>query len=106
MPDHLHLLLEGRFANSDLKRFVSSYKQHTGYRYKLYVAQGFSPAQLGQLKLWQTSYYDHVLRKDEDILDIARYILNNPTRKKLVKHFLEYKFVGSFEIETDSLMQG
>jgi putative transposase len=34
MPDHLHLLLEGEDYSSDMKRFVSSFKQHTGYHYK------------------------------------------------------------------------
>jgi hypothetical protein len=67
------------------------------------VVQGFSPAQsLAQtrkLKLWQPSYYDHVLRKDEDTLNVARYILDNPVRKGLVKHFLEYGFSGSFEMD-------
>lgn len=109
MPDHLHLLLEGISPDSDLKRFISSYKQYTGYHYKKYVAQGFSPAQKGgfspaqkkKSNLWQPSYYDHILRKDEDILHIARYILDNPVRKNLVKHFLDYEFVGSFELDIE-----
>jgi len=101
MPDHLHLLLEGVSPESDLKKFISSYKQYAGYHYKMDVAQGFSPAQRTQLKLWQPSYYDHILRKDEDILDIARYILDNPVRKKLVKRFQDYKFLGSFELDIE-----
>lgn len=41
MPDHLHLLLEGIFPNSDLKRFITSYKQYTGYHYKTHVTQAY-----------------------------------------------------------------
>lgn len=129
MPDHLHLLVEGESPDSDLKRFISSYKQYTGYYYKDkdYVAQGFSPAQTKHVaqdhkkdvaqdfspaqtaetknrKLWQPSYYDHVLRKDEDILSVARYVVGNPVRKALVKHFLDYEFIGSFELDTESLL--
>ena len=108
MPDHLHLLIEGESPDSDLKRFISSYKQYTGYYYKKTVAQGFSPAQsLAQRKnskLWQPSYYDHVLRKDEDILSVARYVVDNPVRKAFVKHFLEYKFTGSFELDIECLL--
>ena len=91
MPDHLHLLLEGIFPDSDLKKFVSSYKQYTGYLYK----------ERGKTKLWQPSYHDHILRKDEDILSVAQYILNNPVRKKLVEHFLDFKFSGSFEFDRE-----
>ena len=103
MPDHLHLLVEGESHDSDLKRFISSYKQHTGYYYKMHVAQGFSPAQRKSFKLWQPSYYDHILRKDEDILSVAMYIVNNPVRKGLAKHFMDYEFIGSFELELERL---
>jgi putative transposase len=106
MPDHLHLLVEGGSSDSDLKRFISTYKQYTGYYYKDndYVAQGFSPAQTKIPKLWQPSYYDHVLRKDEDTLSVARYVVGNPVRKALVKHFLDYEFIGSFELDIESLL--
>jgi len=46
-------------------------------------------------KLWQPSFYDHVLRNDEDLPAVARYILNNPVRKGLVDHYTEYVFSGS-----------
>ncbi len=134
MPDHLHLLIEGKFPGSDLKKFVSSYKQSTGYHYKKYVAQsrsaglqscqnkaspaaqknyvaqGFSPAPKPAAQdrsaglqscqaLWQPSYYDHILRKDEAITDIAQYIFDNPVRKGLVKHYPDYEHKGSFELD-------
>lgn len=108
MPDHLHFLVEGESPDSDLKRFISSYKQCTGYHYKKHVTQGFSPAQSPapkkNPKLWQPSYYDHVLRKDEDILSVARYVVGNPVRKALVKHFLDYEFIGSFELDVEALV--
>ena len=81
MPDHLHLLLEGDKLDSDLKRFISAFKQSAGYSYsknfktaKLSdskprnLAQSFSSA--GNGKLWQPSYYAHVLRKDEDLVGV------------------------------------
>ncbi len=34
MPDHLHLLIEGEKSDSDMKKFISSYKQQTGYYYE------------------------------------------------------------------------
>jgi len=89
MPNHIHLLLQGNSPDCDLKRFISAYKQSTGYQYK----------KQERSKLWQPSYYDHVLRKDEDMFSIARYILGNPVRKNLATHFLEYKYVGSFAFD-------
>jgi REP element-mobilizing transposase RayT len=40
--------------------------------------------------LWQKAFYDHALRKDEDVQNIARYIVANPLRAGLVKNIGEY----------------
>lgn len=93
MPDHLHIVLEGDCENADLKKFISSFKQISGYRYRQNVGQRFSVD--GTPKLWQPSFYDHVLRKDEDLLDVVRYTLQNPVRKHLVRHYTEYMYSGS-----------
>ena len=85
MPDHLHLFLEGS-GDSDLKEFVRVFKQMTSYYYKNDI-EGI---------LWQRSYYDHILRRDEDSLAVARYILNNPVRRGLVEAVTDYPYSGSF----------
>lgn len=108
MPDHLHLLLEGEKPESDLKRFITAFKQRSGYNYRnnlkitelsdsspQNVAQSFSSAENG--KLWQPSYYDHVLRKDEDLKSVIQYIFNNPVRKGIVEQYADYPFLGSLE---------
>ena len=89
MPDHLHLLIEGEHDDSDMRRFVSAYKQQAGFYYK---KKRGSP-------LWQINYYEHVLRKEEDTKGVARYIFSNPMRKGLVEDFKDYKFLGSFEFD-------
>ena len=93
MPDHLHLLIEGKDTNSDMKRFISSYKQSTGFSYKKKTGS----------TLWQINYYEDVLRREEDTIDVARYIFNNPVRKKLVGDFRKYNFLGSFEFDVCQL---
>jgi len=30
--------------------------------------------------LWQRNYYEHVIRNEQDLLDIRQYIANNPKR--------------------------
>ena len=93
MPDHLHLLLEGGDVNSDLKKFISSYKQLSSFYYKKRVGK----------QLWQINYYDHVLRREEDNMNVAYYIFNNPVRKGIVDDFKQYKFIGSFEFDMAKL---
>ncbi|MCC7210600.1 MAG: hypothetical protein IT451_02000 [Candidatus Brocadia sp.] len=55
---------------------------------------GNCPATKG--KFWQTSFYDHFLRKEEDVRDTVMYVLNNPVRKGLVAEWREYPYSGSF----------
>jgi putative transposase len=93
MPDHLHLLIEGKDNNSDMRRFLSAYKQSTGFCYKKKTG----------LRLWQVNDYEQVLRKEEDTTNVARYIFDNPVRKGLVDDFKKYKFLGSFEFDLFTL---
>ena len=86
MLDHLHLLLGGT-EGSDLIKMIKQFKQSTGYHFKKETRK----------KLWQKSYYDHILRKEESIANVVRYVLENPVRKGLVKHPKEYPFSGSLE---------
>jgi putative transposase len=86
MPDHLHLLLIAK-ENSNLIKFVSAYKQFSGFGYKNKTGKN----------LWQKSFYDHILRKEENIPQVIKYILENPVRKGLVEYFADYPFSGSLE---------
>jgi putative transposase len=88
MPDHLHLLLIGN-EDSDLMKFIKIFKQKSGYNFK---------QQYGK-QLWQRSFFDHVIRKREQINDVAGYIFANPVRKKLVGDFRKYPYLGSFVID-------
>jgi REP element-mobilizing transposase RayT len=40
--------------------------------------------------LWQEGYHDHALRQEEDIKQIARYIVANPLRAGLVQSVADY----------------
>ena len=86
MPDHLHLLLIAE-ENSNLIKFVSAYKQLSGFGYKKKTGKS----------LWQKSFYDHILRKEENIPQVIRYILENPVREGIVEYFADYPFSGSLE---------
>ncbi len=86
MPDHLHLLLLAEESGSSLKDFLREFKQKSSFYYKKKFG----------IKLWQPSYYDHVLRKNEKLNNIAEYIFFNPVRKKLVDDYRKYPYLGSF----------
>lgn len=85
MPDHLHLLVQGIDKNSDLKKFIGLFKQKSGYWFKKNYNDN----------LWHISYYDHVLRKEESLEGVARYILENPVRKGFVSDYRDYPFTWS-----------
>ena len=89
MPDHLHLLVEGKSAGADMRRFVTLFKQKTGY----WFSRTYSS------KLWAPNYYEHVLRNEEDTPAVARYIFRNPVRQGLVDDYASYPYSGSLELE-------
>ena len=45
-------------------------------------------------KLWQKGYYDHIVRREEDLRKITEYILANPVRKGLIDDYTAYEFNG------------
>ena len=75
MPDHMHWLLELKEAKT-LSIIVKSVKAKT--------------SQVIGKPIWQAGYYDHAIRKDEDLVNIARYIIANPIRAGLVKKASDY----------------
>ncbi len=81
MPDHLHLLISPREGN--LIKIIGQWKRFTGHL-------------LGKAGLdepcWQRGFYDHALRKEEDIEKVASYIVNNPVRKGLVDQWQNYPY--------------
>ena len=83
MPDHVHLLVEVPEGVS-LGAFVQHFKQLSSHALKQKTGS----------EVWQISYYDHILRNEESILDVARYIWDNPVRKGLVSDRAEYAFSG------------
>ena len=94
MPDHLHLLIEGKSDASDARDFIKRVKQYSGF----YYAQAYGT------KPWQRYGYDNVLRDDEKTLVVARYILQNPLRAGLVKRIEDYPFAGSLEWPLEALL--
>jgi putative transposase len=97
MPDHLHLIVRATEC-ADLVAFMRLFKQLSGYAYRRLT--GDSEV------LWQTSYYDHVLRREEDLCVTARYVWDNPVRAGLVENARDYPYSGSLAIGDAWGMEG
>ena len=89
MPDHLHLLVHGESEAANCKGFIALAKQYSGFYYK---------REFGRT-LWQRYGYERTLRKEEQTLVVARYILENPVRARIAQTVEEYPFVGSLVCE-------
>ncbi|MGB2633205.1 MAG: transposase [Candidatus Acidiferrum sp.] len=85
MPDHVHILAEGLRSVSDALAFISHFKQHTSLPFKTKTLQ----------ILWEFSYHNHILRPQDSMVEVARYIWWNPIRKNLCHYPAEYPFSGS-----------
>jgi len=85
MPDHCHILLQGKSDRADTLKAVYSFKQNSGFWFSKYYRE----------IEWQKSFYDHILRTDEEIDKHMRYILENPVRKEIVDDWKKYPWKGS-----------
>lgn len=69
MPDHLHWLFRLN-GSADLSTVVGRFK-------------GDSARRVPALR-WQRGFHDHVVRAEEDLRRLARYVVANPVRAGLV----------------------
>jgi REP element-mobilizing transposase RayT len=93
MPDHCHLLCSPS-EMSDLVSFIGGFKSLSRNQSNAVGANG---------PIWQRSFFDHMLRREEDLKTVVRYVLANPVRAKLVDDWREYPFCGSLTLDVSDL---
>jgi REP-associated tyrosine transposase len=82
MPDHFHAIVllncsaDPTDASVSLPRVMHWFKTMTTAEYFKRVSNDGWPRL--QHRLWQRSYYDHIIRNDRDLNDIRAYIERNP----------------------------
>jgi REP element-mobilizing transposase RayT len=87
MPDHLHWLFILQ-NDGNLAKIMLQVKGSSAYLIqKIRRERTVMPLKKA---LWQKSFHDHAIRKEEDLLQIARYIVANPLRAKLVTNLRQY----------------
>ena len=81
MPDHMHLLVQ--LGDDDaLERYVERTKSAT--------ARSLNRALGTRGRVWQRAFHDHLIRDDENLQNVARYIVSNPVRAGIVKKTGQY----------------
>ena len=85
MPDHAHVLLSGTGDASEVLKAMNMFKQKSGF----WLSQNHPHVH------WQKDYFDQVIRDDKAKEEMMRYILNNPVKMGIVKHWREYPYKGS-----------
>ena len=89
MPDHVHLILAvaphvkkageaGRDRARPLQDIIGTMKSYTDRQYRILGMPS-------ETKLWQISYYDHIIRNQQDLEATRQYIQNNPLKWVLGK---------------------
>ena len=82
MPDHIHFLFQ--LGEIDLGKIVQRLKAGSATSLNRLLGRK------GQF--WESGFYDHGLRHERDARGIARYIVANPLRAKLVERVGDYPF--------------
>ena len=80
MPDHLHMIVTigEEHDGCTLPDVIRFFKTMSTNEYIRAVKDGFLPRFQG--KIWQKSYYDHVIRNQADYNEIWEYVQNNPDK--------------------------
>ena len=81
MPDHMHWLMQ-LTASQNLDLVLKTMKGRS--------AQTVNQRLNRTGAVWQRGFYEQAIRKEADIKQIARYIIANPLRAKLVNSIGDY----------------
>ena len=90
MPNHIHLLLritgERALREAPLQGTRSLLSKMIGYL-KMNTSKQIHAIEPG-LKVWQRLYYEHVIRNEQDYLEVWQYIEGNPGKWTEDKYYL------------------
>ncbi len=87
MPNHVHLLIDHSIeeSNSPIHTLLQSIKKYSARRAnKILNRKG--------KRFWQNESYDHVVRYDQEMENVIRYILYNPVKAGLCKNWQKWRW--------------
>ncbi len=82
MPNHVHILFS----------LIESSKSPTEF---MKVIKGFLANEINKIlnrtgALWQSESYDHIIRDEEELVRIMKYIMYNPVKANLVENWKDW----------------
>lgn len=90
MPDHVHFFCRPQPEAKTLSGFMAAWKQWTAKRL-IRENTCTSP-------VWQTEFFDHILRSSESYGQKWDYVRNNPVRAGLVTNAEDWPWQGEIEV--------
>ncbi len=83
MPDHVHILFQLN-DNANLSQWVQ--------RFKGMASRNLQRKPVKCKSIWQAGFYDRALRKEDDVVVVARYLVANPLRAGMVASVGQYPY--------------
>jgi REP element-mobilizing transposase RayT len=82
MPNHIHGILiinkrEGASPSPTILQIIRSFKSKSALEYIKYINDNNLNV---SGKIWQRSFYDHIIRNEKSLQKIREYIANNPLK--------------------------
>jgi len=82
MPDHFHLLVQ--LHNLPVQHVINRLKSRSAVLLNREIGRNG--------RFWAPGFHDHALRREEDLITVARYVVANPLRAGLVKRLGDYPY--------------
>ncbi|WP_046489732.1 REP-associated tyrosine transposase [Pseudomonas veronii] len=90
MPDHLHWLFQ--LKKGTLSGLIQQVKARS--------AIAINKARRRNGRLWQADFHDKTIRRDKELIKVARYIIANPLRANLVQYIGDYPLWDAVWLES------
>ena len=88
MPNHVHLLIRVSPVNGGVRAPRPTDNRSMSIPEVVKAIKSITTRKIGT-KIWQTSFYDHVIRDDEDYQTRFRYIEENPAKWQQDKYYYQ-----------------
>lgn len=84
MPDHIHLIIQPATKKYNISVIMKHIKGS--------FATGYNNTAFKSGPVWQSRFYDTILRTEEELMVKINYVLQNPVRGGIVKEASEYPY--------------
>ena len=84
MPNHVHLVFHLKENSRSVDKIMHSIKRYSARESnKILQREG---------SFWQSESYDHIVRDEDELERIIKYVLMNPVKAKLVEKWEDWEY--------------